>query len=48
MLWIPVWDAFAFFIWVASFFRKTVRWRDGQYYIRDGLLLAVPSNSVGK
>jgi ceramide glucosyltransferase len=48
MLWIPVWDVFAFFIWVASFFRKTVRWRDGQYYIRDGLLLAVPSNSVGK
>jgi ceramide glucosyltransferase len=48
MLLIPVWDAFAFFIWVASFFRKTVRWRDGQYYIRDGMLLSVTPNSAGK
>jgi ceramide glucosyltransferase len=45
---IPVWDAFAFFIWLASFIRKTVRWRDGEYYIRDGTLLSVTPSSVEK
>jgi ceramide glucosyltransferase len=45
---IPAWDAFAFFIWLASFVRKTVRWRDGEYYIRDGMLLAVPSSVAEK
>ncbi|MGB8523431.1 MAG: glycosyltransferase [Candidatus Acidiferrales bacterium] len=45
---IPLWDAFALVIWVASFVRKTVRWRDGEYYIRDGLLLPVTSSSVEK
>jgi len=48
MFLIPVWDAFAFFIWLASFFRKTVRWRDGEYYIRDGVLLSVPSSPAEK
>jgi ceramide glucosyltransferase len=48
MFLIPVWDAFAFFIWMASFFRKTVRWRDVQYYIRDGMLLSVTSNPAEK
>src|SRR5271154_1320689 len=42
---LPLWDAFALVIWVASFVRKTVRWRDGEYYIRDGLLLPVTSSS---
>ena len=36
---IPVWDAFAFAMWIASFTRKTVRWRGGHYYIRDGKLV---------
>ncbi len=45
---IPVWDAFAFFIWLASFFRRTIRWRDGEYYIRDGLLLSVTSGAAEK
>jgi ceramide glucosyltransferase len=48
MFLIPAWDAFAFFIWLASFFRKTVRWRDGEYYIRDGMLLSVPSSPAEK
>ena len=48
MFLIPVWDALAFFIWLASFFRKTVRWRDGEYYIRDGMLLSVTSNPAEK
>jgi ceramide glucosyltransferase len=43
---IMVWDAVAFTIWVASFIRKRLRWRDGEYYIRDGVLCHVPSNPV--
>jgi ceramide glucosyltransferase len=37
---IPLWDALAFFIWLASFLRKSIQWRDGEYYIRDGMLVA--------
>jgi ceramide glucosyltransferase len=38
---IPVWDAMAVAIWLISFGRKTVRWRDTDYYIRDGMLVPV-------
>jgi ceramide glucosyltransferase len=38
---IPVWDTLAFFIWVTSFGRNSIRWRDGEYYIRDGRLVPV-------
>lgn len=38
---IPVWDAIAFSIWLVSFTRNTIRWRDGQYYIREGQLVPV-------
>jgi ceramide glucosyltransferase len=38
---IPVWDAVAFGIWVASFFRGSIRWRGADYYIRDGQLIPV-------
>jgi ceramide glucosyltransferase len=48
MFLIPLWDAFSFFIWLASFIRKTVRWRDREYYIRDGLLVPVTPSSVEK
>jgi ceramide glucosyltransferase len=41
---IPVWDAIAFLIWLTSFTRNSIRWRDGQYYIREGQL--VPVNPV--
>jgi ceramide glucosyltransferase len=42
---IPVWDAVAFFIWLTSFARNSIRWRDGEYYIRDGRLVpATPTN----
>lgn len=34
-----VWDVLAFCLWVASFARNTVRWRGGEYYIRDGNLV---------
>jgi len=43
---IPVWDTLAFFIWVTSFGRNSIRWRDGEYYIRDGRLVPVtPPNA---
>ncbi len=38
---VPVWDALAFFIWLTSFARNSIRWRDGEYYIRDGRLVPV-------
>ena len=46
---IPLWDAFASLIWVASFVRKTIRWRGQDYMIRNGELVPVaPSESVAK
>ncbi len=38
---IPLWDAMAFVIWLASFTQSSVRWRGADYYIRDGLLVPV-------
>jgi hypothetical protein len=38
---IPMWDAMAFVIWLISFARKSVRWRDGEYFIRNGMLVPV-------
>ena len=45
---IPVWDALAFFIWLLSFARNSVRWRGGQYYIRDGQLVPVTAGPAQK
>lgn len=36
---IPLWDSMAFAIWLISFGRKSLRWRDNDYYIRDGMLV---------
>jgi ceramide glucosyltransferase len=36
---IIVWDAVAFALWLVSFTRDTIRWRDGRYYIRGGQLI---------
>jgi ceramide glucosyltransferase len=44
---IPVWDAMAFVIWLASFTRSTIRWRDRDYYIRDGELVPVAVSATG-
>src|SRR5271165_2253253 len=38
---IPIWDALAFLIWVASFARRSIRWRGSDYYIRGGTLVPV-------
>jgi len=41
-LWmIPLWDAMAFGIWLLSFTRSNIRWRGGDYYIRNGQLVPV-------
>jgi hypothetical protein len=45
---IAVWDALAFLIWLASFFRKSFRWRDWEYIIRDGKLCTVNARSPEK
>ena len=46
-LWlIPMWDAVAFLIWLTSFARNSIRWRDGEYYIRDGRLVPVTSINI--
>ena len=36
---IPLWDAAAFGIWLFSFTRSKIRWRDGQYHIIKGQLV---------
>jgi len=46
MILIPVWDGVAFFIWLASFLRSTIRWRGADYYIREGQLVPVVLNSA--
>jgi ceramide glucosyltransferase len=38
---IVVWDALAFTVWLLSFGRNTIRWRQVEYRIRDGQLEAV-------
>jgi ceramide glucosyltransferase len=37
---IPLWDAMAFLMWIASFSRKTIRWRGVDYFLREGRLVA--------
>jgi ceramide glucosyltransferase len=43
---IPLWDAMAFFIWLASFGRKTIRWRGVDYFLREGRLVAATPSVV--
>jgi len=43
---IAPWDAVAFSVWLASFARRSVRWRGSDYYIRDGVLVPVASATV--
>lgn len=38
---IAPWDLLAFAIWIASYFRDSIRWRDAEYQIRDGMLVPV-------
>jgi ceramide glucosyltransferase len=41
---VPVWDVTALLIWLFSFGRRTIRWRDIDYYIRQGKL--VPASAM--
>jgi ceramide glucosyltransferase len=43
---IPLWDAIAFVIWLASFMRKSIRWRGADYYIREGKLVPVAASAA--
>ena len=38
---VPVWDAWALLIWLLSFGRRSIRWRDVDYRIREGMLVPV-------
>jgi ceramide glucosyltransferase len=38
---VPLWDAWALMIWLLSFGRRSIRWRDIQYRIRGGMLVPV-------
>jgi ceramide glucosyltransferase len=42
-LWmLPVRDAFAFLVWLSSFWRRKIRWRDREFQVRQKRLLPVP------
>lgn len=43
---IPLWDAMAFVIWLASFTRSTIRWRDRDYHIRNGELVPLAATAA--
>lgn len=45
LLLIPAWDLFAFAVWLASFARNNLRWRQGAYALRGGKLVAVGENT---
>jgi ceramide glucosyltransferase len=48
---IPLWDAMAFLIWLASFTRTSIRWRNTDYQLRNGQFVVttealVPNSSI--
>lgn len=46
-LWmLPLRDAFAFTVWLASFFPQRIQWRDRQFRVRDKRLIPVPSREL--
>jgi len=42
---LPVRDAFAFVVWLASFFPQRIQWRGKEFYVRERRLIAVPARS---
>jgi ceramide glucosyltransferase len=40
---LPLRDAFAFVVWLASFFPQRIHWRDREFYVREKRLVAAPS-----
>lgn len=45
---LPLWDAWAFLIWLLSFGRRSIRWRDVDYRIREGFLVPVAPSAPQK
>jgi ceramide glucosyltransferase len=45
---VPVWDAWALLIWLLSFGRRSIRWRDIDYRIRQGMLVPVSPSTPQK
>jgi ceramide glucosyltransferase len=45
---IPIWDGMAFLMWVASFRRKTIRWRGVDYFLREGRLVSASRAPAAK
>ncbi len=45
---LPVWDAWALLIWLLSLGRRSIRWRDIEYRIRQGTLVPVAPSSPQK
>lgn len=43
---LPIWDALAFCLWITSFFRSRLRWRNVEYFIREGKLVPVGRQDV--
>jgi len=43
---LPVWDACAFCIWLASFTQRTIRWRGVDYFLRNGELTPASSGAA--
>jgi ceramide glucosyltransferase len=43
---LPVRDAFAFVVWLVSFFPQRIRWRDKEFYVRNRRLIAAASSRV--
>jgi hypothetical protein len=41
---LPVRDAFAFVVWLASFFPQRIRWRDKEFYVRNRRLIPAASS----
>jgi ceramide glucosyltransferase len=41
---IPLWDAWALLIWLLSFGRRSIKWRDIDYRIREGALVPVAAS----
>src|SRR5271168_17948 len=43
-LWLlPLRDAFAFIVWLASFFPQRIHWREKEFYVREKRLVPVPA-----
>jgi ceramide glucosyltransferase len=42
---LPLRDAFAFVVWIASFFPQRIHWRHREFYVREKRLVPVPPRS---